>query len=292
MVSSFFGIIFSFFKFSFLRIISSRTLVLFSTQPGLIMIRLHDMAQKYYTPPQTMPKKTTKVSSRLAKSESKKAMKQTVLFIIASVILLFFFLFVIIPVLIRLISTGEVGQLTNSDDIPPQVPSIVAPVEATSSASIVIEGYGEPESEAVLVLNGSEVGRGLLDAEQGKFEYELFLEEGDNTLSLYGVDQAGNESALTTSYSITYDNVPPEIELETPEDGQQFELRKNQNITIKGVTEPRSYVYINGRRSIADGEGVFSSRMQLEEGDNTITIVAEDPAKNTSEKEIIVKFKY
>lgn len=257
---------------------------------------MSEVAQKYYNianTPSNMPKKPVKVSSRLAQAESKRAMKQTILFSIASVILLLVFLFVVLPGLIRLISSGgDVTQVVSTDSIPPQVPTISAPVEATHSATIKVEGYGEPDSEVVLLLNGGEMGRATISGDEGRFEMEVNLEEGENVVEFYAIDQAKNESALSRQYTIVYDNQPPGLELETPEDGQSFELRKNQNITIKGKTEPRAYVYINSRRVLANAEGSFSSSYRLEEGENKILLRIEDLAGNSSEHEITVHFRF
>ncbi len=237
--------------------------------------------------------KTKTVNSRLAKAESKRMMKQTALFLVASVVLLLVFLFIILPGLIRFISSGgDVNQIVQTDTIPPQTPIISAPVPATYSAQINIEGYGEVDSEIVLVLNSSEADRKVIDSEDGSFDFEVGLQDGENVITTYAIDEAGNESSVSKEYKVVFDNVPPQIGLETPEDGQQFELRKNQNITIKGTTEPRSTVYINGRRNYANSEGVFSTSYQLSEGDNNILIKIEDPAGNSAEKEIVVKFRY
>ncbi len=235
---------------------------------------------------------TQRVSSRLAKTESRKMMKQTVLFIIASVILLLMFLFVIIPSVIRFVSSGgDVNQIVQSDTIPPQVPLISAPVTATYSATINLEGYGEKQSEVVVVKNGSEDQRVRVEADDGKFEVPVSLDEGENTLSLYAVDEAGNESASSRTYTIALDKTAPTIEMENPQDGQTIELLKNQNVTVKGKTEPGSTVYINGRRTFANNEGVFSSNYQLAEGENKLLIRAEDPAGNAAETELTVTFK-
>lgn len=235
---------------------------------------------------------TQRVGSRLAKVESKKMMKQTVLFIVASVVLLVVFLFVIIPGLIRFISSGgDVNQIVQSDTIPPQVPLISAPATATYSASIQLEGYGENQSELVVVLNGNEDQRAKIETNDGKFQVSVPLQEGENNIAFYAVDDAGNESALSKTYTILYDKNPPAIKMENPQDGQTIELLKNQNVTVKGTTEPGATVYVNGRRTYANTDGIFSSNYQLTEGENKIMIRVEDVAGNVSEQDLTVTFK-
>ncbi len=48
----------------------------------------------------------------------------------------------------------------------------------------------------MFVLNSEELEQVEVD-DEGKFEYDLLLEDGDNELVLYGIDEAENESVQT-----------------------------------------------------------------------------------------------
>jgi len=253
---------------------------------------------KYYSP---MPKKkkstksteSKKVSSRLAQKEQKKLTQQTLITVVITVAILGLFVFVIMPgairLFFRLIDQG--ANFDPGDNVPPQVPVLNAPVSATHSASLKLTGFGEAKSDVVFVLNAEEIDRVQIN-DEGQFEYELDLDEGENALSLYSIDGSSNESNTTKTYQILMDNEAPTIEIEGPEDGAQIELKKNQQLTIKGITEAKAKVYVNGRISYADNEGNFKSSLLLNEGENKLEIRAEDKAGNSTQMELTVHFKF
>lgn len=236
--------------------------------------------------------KTKKVKSRLAQNQKEKLAKQTAILIGVAFFILVAFIFAVIPGLIRLTSLFvDTGLPNDSDDVvPPRPPTISSPVEATFSATIAVSGFSEADSEVVAVLNGSELDRTTADNE-GSFEIDISLQEDENKLRFYAIDAAGNESDTSRTYSIVYDAVAPTIELESPQDGQQFELRKNQTITIKGTTEANAKVYLNDRLIFARSDGSFSSTHQLQEGDNELKFRAVDEAGNEREQVISVSFR-
>ena len=219
---------------------------------------------------------------------------QTVLIIVAAISLLAVFLFFIMPQFIRLADsffngTDEVNELR--DQVPPQAPILAAPVSATNRASLPISGVGEAGSQVVLVVNGERLEDVEID-DQGEFEFSVLLTEGENALAVFSVDEAGNESVKTREYSVELDTLAPEIEIGSPEDGANIDLRKNQITTIKGTTEPQAKVFINDRLVYARADGSFSMSFKLEEGENKIKFRVQDRGGNTSEKEITAKFRF
>lgn len=251
--------------------------------------------QTYHDPvayPNESMNSTNHISSRLAKREQKRLAKQTVVLIAIAFVVIIGFIFAVIPGLIRLTSMFVDSGLpgANQDTVPPRPPSISSPVSATYSATIAVDGFSEAESEVVLVVNGEELDRAMAAAD-GTFAMNVSLQADSNELRFYAIDKAGNESETSRSYSVVYDELPPTIELETPTDGQQFELHKNQNITVKGKTESNSKVYLNGRLIFAGSAGDFSTTYQLSEGDNELRLRAVDKAGNEREQVITVKFR-
>lgn len=231
---------------------------------------------------------TQRVSSRLAKKERKKLLRQTVFFGGVAVIIVMTFIFVIVPgflaIVDRLLGTNPFQE---EDSFPPQVPIIAPPVSATNSASLKLTGYGEAESEVTLVLNGFKSGSVVI-SEDGTFELNLNLEEGENTIELYSTDAAGNESNTTKTYVTTLDTENPELVIEQPEDGATLVGTTNQNYEIKGTTQPGSKVYINERLVLPNSDGEFSHRFRLAEGENKLEIRSVDQAGNETQQEITV----
>ena len=232
--------------------------------------------------------------SRISKKQQQKMVRQTTLIIIAAVSLLAAFIFFIMPQFIRLadgLLNGSGGLTEAQDEVPPQTPVLAAPVTATNSASLPIAGVGEAGSQAVLVVNGERLDEVEIN-DEGEFKFIALLTEGENALAVFSIDEAGNESVQTREYAVELDTSAPEIEVESPVDGAEIELRKNQITTIKGTTEPQAKVFINDRLVYAKSNGSFSMSFKLAEGENKLRFKVEDRGGNVSEKEITVKFRF
>lgn len=65
---------------------------------------------------------------------------------------------------------------------------------------------------------------------------------------------------------------------------------KTPTITVKGKTVPKAEVWVNDQDVRADASGNFSATVTLDEGENTITVTANDDDGNASEKEITVNY--
>lgn len=61
-------------------------------------------------------------------------------------------------------------------------------------------------------------------------------------------------------------------------------------LTVSGTTEPAAEVFINEIQTKADAKGNFSQRIELEEGENFITVSANDDAGNFAEVELKVTY--
>jgi bacillopeptidase F len=212
--------------------------------------------------------------------------------LVAAAALIIAFIFIIMPQSIRLIGalTGANVLPDSSDTFPPQVPVLSAPPIATPSGQITLTGYGEAKSEVVLVVNASEQSRKQI-GDDGQFSVDITLQDGSNTISTYAIDENENESEPSRTITVVMDNQPPKLDISEPQDGQQIELRKNQQISVKGQTDPQTDVYVNDRLAFTQADGTFRSNFQLAEGENILTFRAVDQAGNTSEKVIKVNFR-
>lgn len=233
-------------------------------------------------------------SSRLTKTEKSKIEKQTFLYLFFGIVILLLFIFVLMPGLIKVfygLIDKESTSSVEKDTVPPQVPILsMTPAEATYSATLNLKGYAEAKSKVVFLLNSEKTAE-IDAADDGQFEYDLQLNDGENELAIYGVDEAGNESLKTRSYMITLDKEAPTLTIESPEDGATIELKKNRTLTIKGTTEPEAKVTINDRLVMADKEGNFSTNYYLAEGKNELKFEVVDKAGNKTERTISVEFR-
>ena len=233
-----------------------------------------------------------KARSRKAKKAQSQVLKRTIFLALLALGLFLLFIFGIVPLSLKILEVMDSGKggLINTDNIPPSAPSLSVPFEATNSAQIKVSGYTEPKAKVKLSLNGQETAE--LDAgDDGQFQAELNLSEGENKLSAKAYDQAGNESPASDTKIVVYDSTPPEIKILNAENDQEIVGKQNREFRLEGETEPKAKVYINDRFTYADEEGKFAYTITLNEGDNRLKIKAVDPAGNENEIELNIKFK-
>lgn len=234
------------------------------------------------------------VSSRKVRKEKKKVVSQSIMMIGVAIVLFLTFIFVIIPNFFNFVTNflDSSSPFQEVDDIAPQIPIISAPVSATNSAQLSISGYAEPESEVIFVHNGAKKDS-IKVSDDGSFTFSLQLDEGENKMSAYSVDEAKNESAITKEYITTLDTKAPSIEITDPADGSTFETRANQSITITGKTDENDSgikVYIGGKLVFPKEDGTFSYVYRLNEGENKLEVLVQDKAGNSSKIEVTYSF--
>jgi hypothetical protein len=242
---------------------------------------------KYYT---SKTVRSTRSTSRRAKVEQSKLVKQTAIFAAAAIVLSLLSFLVIIPGVLRYIGgqNGGGNSAGNDTTLPPQTPILSAPVPATFSASISLTGYTSNKANVVILRNGEEYKTVPAD-DQGKFVADVELEKGTNTLSSYAKnDQA--ESSKSQEYTTIMDNEPPKLEVTQPTDNQSIQGKKNQSTTVQGSTDPQTKLYLNDRLMLVHDDGNFSFSYYLSSGTNTLTFKAIDEAGNVTEKKLTVNF--
>ena len=125
------------------------------------------------------------------------------------------------------------------------------------------------------------------DSVQSMWEHEVSLEEGENTITVLGRDQACNEIEMV--YTIIRDNTPPNIDVVSPEDGSTYETYEFVNIRVK--SESTASVFVNGSvaavvEETEDGMAIFEGEVELGEGPLKVTIEAKDVAGNSATKDM------
>lgn len=231
--------------------------------------------------------------SRLARTQGKKIAKQSIRMILLTIVGAIVFVFVLLPQLVqlffRIIGTGDVS-FQPQDTIPPQMPVITPLPEATNEDSVLLEGFGEADSQVRVIVNGVEVTQVAVDS-AGEFSYTLSLSEGENAVALYGIDEAGNESQPRLA-DIIRDIEAPQLVFDDLADGKEVTLRANQNLEIRGETEPGSQLQLNNRLVFVGSDGMFRTTYHLSEGDNDLEFEVTDKAGNQTAQTITVRFRY
>ncbi len=205
-------------------------------------------------------------------------------YILLSVVFVFVLFKWGIPFFVNAIAgTGVSRQNVDQDVIPPQAPIISALPEATNSSSILIEGFTEPNASLDVLIN-DKISVTDKAKEDGSFSVTATLDTGSNRVQVRATDEAGNISHSEVKIVI-YDDKPIELTILSPKDGTEFFGKNSQIIDIKGgVSKADTQVIINNSFVIVEKDSTFTHRFQLQNGENTIKIVASDRAGNTAEK--------
>lgn len=231
-------------------------------------------------------------NSRLTRLEEKRTKRRLILISAGIITLIALTVTIGIPLLVRIsVLLGNTGssQVNESDTTPPFPPILNPILEATNSAQLKIDGYAEPESTLRLFLNGDQI-KEVFVTRDGAFSFsDITLKEGSNTVFAVAGDTAGNVSNESTSLSITYKKTGPTLEIESPRDGQTFG-RNQDEIVIKGKTDPDATVRLNDRFVSKKDDGSFEYPMILAEGETTLILVAKDQAGNETKTEIKVTY--
>ena len=230
-----------------------------------------------------------KRGSRLNKNIERKSKRNIILSFLGIILILTFLIKIGIPLLATLsFQTGSlfgnknIDSLKNSDDFV-STPILNPLPEATNSARVEISGSSLPGYKVQLYINGE-----LNDEEtagDGDFSFRRNLSEGENIIKLKAThNKKGSEFTDPTVINIKL--TPPEIEIETPTDGQEV---SKSPFEVKGKTDSDSRVTINGYWAMMDNDR-FSYMLPLKDGDNDIKVEALDEAGNKAEKVVRVKY--
>lgn len=232
-----------------------------------------------------------RMTSRLEKKERKKIIKQTALFLGIAVVVGLLFIFLILPNFIRILTTffSSGDSFVTTDTLPPQMPVISTPPDATSSATLVLSGFAEPSSEVFVLLDG-QIDKQVSVSQDGTFSVQVQLAQGENVLTTYSEDAAKNQSPSTKAFQVVFDQTPPSLVVLTPQPDLRVEGARNQTIQITGESDPDARVLLNDKSIFPKSDGTFASSFFLNEGENKLVFVAIDPAGNEITQELTVTF--
>lgn len=173
-------------------------------------------------------------------------------------------------------------SVSESASLAPPVLNI--PYEATNTASIKVKGYSTPETSIEIYLNDQLASTVKSDSDGSFVGNEIRLDLGSN--SIYGktVDSNGNKSYGSKPIIISYSNEKPKLELSNPQDNQTIK-GGDKKITVSGKTndDKEITITINGNQTIVSSDGSFSRVIDINEGDNNISVTATDKAGNTAD---------
>lgn len=226
-------------------------------------------------------------SSRLVRKEKSRLVKQTMIFGGSAVVLIVVFIFIILPLFIAILNKViSTNPFPEDKQISLQIPMLNAPLTATNSAQLQLTGYAQAGTEVILLLNAKE-SSSTATADDGAFELNLMLEQGENVVAVFSRDQNSNVSPNSQEYVINLDTENPKIVVDEPQPEARFD-RKSRLITVRGLTDAHTKVYVNNRLVFTGVDGTFSSSVSLQDNKNDVKVRAIDEAGNRTEQQITV----
>lgn len=142
----------------------------------------------------------------------------------------------------------------------------------TSTISVKVDGTAITDIKMTAITNGYSVTATPASA----------LSDGSHTVKINASDNDGN-AAEEKSTTFTVDTVPPTLNVTSPAEGL---ITASESVVVSGTTNDATSspttITVNGKSVTVAANGSFSTTVTLEEGENTITIVATDAAGKTS----------
>jgi len=231
------------------------------------------------------------MSQKYDHEELNKKLKWSLLGIFAfitSIILLLNFFGPQIGALFGFISINR-NQEGPSANVTLNPPSFSDLPKATNEDFINIEGYAPAGSNVKLYLNGPEKGK-VLTSGDGMFIFEnVALIDGRNTVFARAFDDKENESNKSETHIITVDNDKPNIDVDTPKDGDTIK-NLNERVMIRGKVSEKAQIRINNRLVVQRPNLSFEFLLGVSEGDVKIKVEATDEAGNI--KVLVIQIKY
>jgi hypothetical protein len=121
--------------------------------------------------------------------------------------------------------------------------------------------------------------------DDGYFQEELDLDPGENSIKRAASDDAGLATSQTIRVTVAepLDGLPFTVLF--PPDGFQTFV---PSVTLVGVTTPDAAVGVNGNPVGVNEVGIFSTTVDLDQGDNFLEVTGADIQGNARSKDVTV----
>lgn len=233
-------------------------------------------------------------SSRLTRNTERQSKRQALFFALGTIIVIILLIqfgpliintFGNIVYTLRGADSPDNNQIVGSELL--QAPILQGVPEATQSALVSFSGIA-PSDEGLIEIYLNDKLEEEVTLDSTRFDVELDIRRGENTLKArYSFND--KTSAYTEEYVINYTTAKPELEIAFPSDNATF-TRADKSITVSGKTDPENTVTINSFRAIVDSDGTFNYLLQLNDGENQISVIATNPAGVTTQSNLKVTY--
>ncbi len=229
--------------------------------------------------------------SHLEKHQNKQLLQRIVIAFVLFIAFIVFFFSVGIKMLVSF--TLFINQLANNGSKQPTIQQTntlnsinIDPIpSATNSATLLFSGTSLNYDKLELYLNDEKQDEiSISDSFAGSIKG---LEKGTNTVYFIAKSSKSKETKKTPSFDVLYKSDKPKLEIQEPNDKSKV---NKEDVKISGTTDKETTIQVNGSPLIVDVNGKFTTMFRLKEGDNNITIIAEDIVGNQEIKELTITY--
>ncbi len=162
--------------------------------------------------------------------------------------------------------------------------SLINNAKPAISAEYIDEGIGVSTADTRMYIDGQDVSASAqISANKIIYTPSSPLADGGHKVKLDAVDKAGNAS--TVQWSFTIHTQPPQVKI-TSHKPNQF-VNKSPVLIIGTINDPRARIVVNGISASVE-KSSFSAKVNLVEGNNTITAVATDAFGNSGSDAVLI----
>lgn len=162
---------------------------------------------------------------------------------------------------------------TVSDTTTLAPPVLNIPFESTNSANLRISGYATPKTTVKIYID-DELKSTSQTLDDGTFQTNsLALNLGTNNIYGKVSDEKNHQSLPSKTIKLTYNSDKPKLDLNGPADNTQIK-GGDKKVTVSGSTDPDDSISVNGTTVIVNSDGSFSTTVNLNDGDNNLTVTA------------------
>lgn len=169
-------------------------------------------------------------------------------------------------------------------------PTITSPVDGlfTNDAEVTVEGSAAPSTTVHVFNNGEEAGS-VATSDDGTYSLPITLSDGANSLTAKAATDTGMTDA-SAAVTVVLDQAAPELTITNPANGTKT---NKETVTVEGTVADANIdkVTVNGQNATVT-DGSYSKRIILDNGENTIAVVATDKAGNSTTQEVVIDAKY
>ncbi len=175
-------------------------------------------------------------------------------------------------------------------DYEADVPEITSPKAGiiTNKGELEIEGKASPGLDVAIYQNDEEIAKVKAD-QSGAFKEKVTVSSGEHVFTAATVTDKG-ATKRSTPVKVIIDQTAPALTIDTPKKGEKT---NKESFTVEGkaTDDHLDQVTVNGKKATIK-DGTYSARILLENGKNTIKVIAKDAAGNKTTKKINIDVQY